>query len=40
MRYVFATDRPDAVVPESPSARLRWLTPAEARRSLAPTTCG
>ena len=29
-RYVFATDRPDAVVPESPSARLRWLSLAEA----------
>jgi 8-oxo-dGTP pyrophosphatase MutT (NUDIX family) len=30
MRYLFATDRPDEIVPESPAARLRWLTPAEA----------
>jgi 8-oxo-dGTP pyrophosphatase MutT (NUDIX family) len=32
LRYVFATGRPDAVVPESPSARLRWLGLAEAHR--------
>jgi len=31
MRYVFATERPGAVVPESPGARLRWLGYAEAR---------
>jgi 8-oxo-dGTP pyrophosphatase MutT (NUDIX family) len=36
MRYVFATDRPDAVVPESPSARLRWLRYPEARELVAP----
>jgi 8-oxo-dGTP pyrophosphatase MutT (NUDIX family) len=36
MRYVFATDRPDSVVPESPSARLRWLTHAEARTLVGP----
>jgi 8-oxo-dGTP pyrophosphatase MutT (NUDIX family) len=35
MRYVFATRQPDAVVPESPTARLRWLAPAEARALVA-----
>jgi 8-oxo-dGTP pyrophosphatase MutT (NUDIX family) len=35
MRYVFATERPDAVVPESPEAQLRWLAPAEARALVA-----
>lgn len=35
MRYVFATGRPDAVVPESPSAQLRWLTFDEARALVA-----
>jgi 8-oxo-dGTP pyrophosphatase MutT (NUDIX family) len=35
MRYVFATGRPDAVVPESPSAQLRWLTFNEARALVA-----
>jgi 8-oxo-dGTP pyrophosphatase MutT (NUDIX family) len=35
MRYVLATARPDAVVPESPSARLRWLAPSEARALVA-----
>jgi len=35
MRYVFATARPDAVVPESPEAQLRWLAPDEARALVA-----
>ena len=30
LRFVFATSNPDAVVPESDAARLRWLTVAEA----------
>jgi 8-oxo-dGTP pyrophosphatase MutT (NUDIX family) len=30
LRYVLATDRPDEVVPESPTARLRWLPVADA----------
>ncbi|MGC9668718.1 NUDIX hydrolase [Planosporangium sp. 12N6] len=30
VRYLLATDRPDAVVPEDPAAQLRWLTVAEA----------
>ena len=41
LRYVFATDRPDAVAPESPSARLRWLSLDEAHgRGRRGTTCG
>jgi hypothetical protein len=32
---VFATARPDAVVPESPEAQLRWLAPDEARALVA-----
>jgi 8-oxo-dGTP pyrophosphatase MutT (NUDIX family) len=35
MRYLFATERPDAVVPESPSAQLRWLSHPEARELVA-----
>jgi 8-oxo-dGTP pyrophosphatase MutT (NUDIX family) len=30
LRFVLATDTPDAARPEKPSAELRWLTPAEA----------
>ncbi len=30
LRYVLATRRPDEAIPESPSARLRWLTLDEA----------
>ena len=30
LRYVLATARPDALVPESPAARLQWLTLDEA----------
>lgn len=30
VRYVLATDTPDAVAPETPEARLRWLSAAEA----------
>jgi 8-oxo-dGTP pyrophosphatase MutT (NUDIX family) len=30
LRYLLATDHPDDVVAESPRARLRWLTIAEA----------
>ncbi len=30
VRYVLATDTPDAIVPETPAARLRWLPAAEA----------
>jgi len=36
MRYVFATERPDAVVPETPGALLRWLGYAEARELAGP----
>jgi 8-oxo-dGTP pyrophosphatase MutT (NUDIX family) len=35
MRYLFASGRPDAVVPESPSAQLRWLALDEARALVA-----
>jgi 8-oxo-dGTP pyrophosphatase MutT (NUDIX family) len=35
MRFVLATDRPDEAVPESPEARLRWLTLGEARTAAA-----
>jgi 8-oxo-dGTP pyrophosphatase MutT (NUDIX family) len=31
IRYVLATDRPDAAIPENPAAELRWLTVAQAR---------
>jgi 8-oxo-dGTP pyrophosphatase MutT (NUDIX family) len=31
LRYFLATSRPDAVVPESPDAPLRWLSVADAR---------
>jgi 8-oxo-dGTP pyrophosphatase MutT (NUDIX family) len=34
VRYLLATARPDAVVPESPAARLRWLTPAAAIQAV------
>ena len=30
LRFVLATDRPDAVQPEKPDAQLRWLTLSEA----------
>ncbi|MFF2523365.1 NUDIX hydrolase [Streptomyces liangshanensis] len=33
LRFVLATDRPDAARPENPDAVLRWLTPAEAVES-------
>jgi 8-oxo-dGTP pyrophosphatase MutT (NUDIX family) len=36
MRYVFATERPDAVVPESPGALLRWLRYDEAHELAGP----
>jgi 8-oxo-dGTP pyrophosphatase MutT (NUDIX family) len=36
MRYVFATERPDAIVPESPGAHLRWLPYDEARELAGP----
>jgi 8-oxo-dGTP pyrophosphatase MutT (NUDIX family) len=31
IRYVLATDTPDAAVPENPAAELRWLTVPEAQ---------
>lgn len=33
-RYVLATDTPDAIVAESETARLRWLTVDDARREV------
>lgn len=35
LRFVLATDDPDAARPERPDAPLRWLTPAQARRATA-----
>jgi 8-oxo-dGTP pyrophosphatase MutT (NUDIX family) len=35
VRFVLATDRPDDAAPESPEARLRWLTLDEARTAAA-----
>ncbi|MEV4336956.1 acyl-CoA dehydrogenase family protein [Streptomyces sp. NPDC049590] len=34
IRFVLATDTPDAIRPENPQAPLRWLTPGEARRVI------
>ena len=31
LRFVLATDDPDAARPENPGAALRWLSPGEAR---------
>jgi 8-oxo-dGTP pyrophosphatase MutT (NUDIX family) len=36
LRYMLATGTPDAIVPESPAARLRWLTVPAARELVGP----
>ncbi len=35
LRFVLATGQPEAVVPESPTARLRWLALPQARAAVA-----
>jgi 8-oxo-dGTP pyrophosphatase MutT (NUDIX family) len=36
IRYVLATTTPEAAAPETPAAKLRWLTPAEATAATQP----